>query len=541
MAKVRALGTTDQGGILEVADTTPYLNSGKYELYTPSVDANDPVSSTDGIRDDMTIVKSDAGKALADIVELDTLTSDQLQALLGTSLYSQTDEGKSDLTQLDLLRQNLGVFSSTEEEEVKRAGEAVESEFAPLIQEAEEAKRQGLPKAVIGAGERGGFMSTQFAGRSALQTTEGGDFIGAGGELERIKSAYDLNIATLQAKAKEASLQAQAAARKAIRTGKREDYDLMRGAFEDAQSRSREVISMANDRVNAIAAAAQRQRDAISFGQTQADRTRKLIQDKQKEATDQVNYYLENFGLDYVKNNSDQIRTLFTEAGYDDTDVDTIISVLEKKQKEADAKNAPKPELRTIGNNLYSVFYNTETKEWESELLLSKGSTGGGGGGGGGGDGDPGSETRFSQKELLDPIVQQYADWVSSGFDDNGNVFKINNVPSGSASNPTRDKVIQILTQREGVAQDFPESDIGTEATNKQTIESGIAAIMGEDSFVDTMKYRDLRNAVADQSPELLAWFDKTFPPSRLINPNDATGQDLLGKTPKTTNDNPIK
>ena len=66
-----------------------------------------------------------------------------------------------------------------------------------MITEAEESKRQGMPKALINAGQRGGLMNSQFAGAAAAFATQGEDFFGAGGKLENVKSALDKNISAL--------------------------------------------------------------------------------------------------------------------------------------------------------------------------------------------------------------------------------------------------------------------------------------------------------------------------------------------------------
>lgn len=486
------------------------------------------LSSTYGQRDDENVNRYDANGILTNINELGESTEAQLLSLMDTGLYSESEEGKKEGGELDELRRKLGVFSTDEEEQARFEGQRVLSEYAPLIAEAEQAKRQGLPKAIIGAGERGGFMSTQFAGGAALQPTEGGTFLGEGGELNRIKSVYDQNILSLRAQAKAAQIRAMSTARVAVRTGKREDYQLARESFEDAQRRSKEAIQVAQEKVNLVSQALGRQRENIAFGQSQQDRETEQIRQKQRDASDKMNYYIENFGVDYIEQNIDEITELFKEAGYENVDIQTII----KTMKEESARGK-KPELRTIGDSLYSVYYDTESKEWKTKIILAgKGKTTNS-------DADTKrtSKDRFTQEEIMDPVVQQYADWVESGFDDHGNIFKINNVPTGTAKNPTRDKVIHTIKDRERAKEDivkyFPESDKAKEPneTDKQVVQREISAIMGEDGYVDTVKYRRLRKYIADEAPNMLVWFDRTYHPNRFINPNDSTGRDLLTKS----------
>jgi hypothetical protein len=134
------------------------------------------------------------------------------------------------------------------EAEAINAGRA----YDPLISEATESKRKGMPKAVISAGERGGFMSTQMAGVSALAQTEGGDWIGAGGELENIKSVYDTNIQNLETAKLRAIEEARAAAKQAKLTGKREDTDRAREALKFYQEANLKQLQIGNEKVAAI-------------------------------------------------------------------------------------------------------------------------------------------------------------------------------------------------------------------------------------------------------------------------------------------------
>lgn len=107
---------------------------------------------------------------------------------------------------------------------VKQARESAAAAYQPLISEAETAKRLGMPKAEIAAGERGGFMSTQFAGQAALRKTGGGTFIGAGGILEEQLSAYDNVISNYKQQQIVAANNAEAAMKDYIATGDSKAY-----------------------------------------------------------------------------------------------------------------------------------------------------------------------------------------------------------------------------------------------------------------------------------------------------------------------------
>lgn len=130
------------------------------------------------------------------------------------------------------------------ESEIRRA----EEQYAPLIREAEAAKKAGLPRAEVAIGELGGFLNTQFAGVAALLPTQGGNFRGAGGELERIASSYDANIADAKSAASRAVNEARLLAVQAIETGAREDLFNAEKAYERARSAHNEGIKLAHQK-----------------------------------------------------------------------------------------------------------------------------------------------------------------------------------------------------------------------------------------------------------------------------------------------------
>ncbi len=272
MPKVRRIGTTNEGGILNVADDSPILTDPNYEPYTepaptpinapvgsgvvdPGItNGSDVVTSTDGIRADQDTVSQEANQLITGVNDLDAVMNQQLENILDSQTYDESDVGQQATSDLAQLQADLGLLTPEQEQEVADAGQSALGNFAPLIAEAEAAKKQGLPKAIIAGGERGGFMNTQIAGGAALQTTEGGTFVGEGGELNRIKSVYDQNISNLKVQAENAKLAAEASAKQAIRTGKRQDFDLALRAADQARAAHNEAIQLANEKVNAISA-----------------------------------------------------------------------------------------------------------------------------------------------------------------------------------------------------------------------------------------------------------------------------------------------
>ena len=247
-----AVRNTQTGQIIQdvsVADLNKQFQGaevrGGWEDYSaptnPNINANsptNPVSSSTDYRAGL-----DANKSLA---------GDLSKTIQSATTYQETPEGLAAQKQLADMRANLGVVGDQEQARINAAGEAAGREYDPLIQGAQEEKRKGMPKAIIGAGERGGFMSTQFAGAAALAPTEGGTFVGEGGELNNIKSVYDMNINNLQAKKLAAIAQAKALSEQAIRTGKREDLSAAQDAFNEARQANQDSINLAQEKISAI-------------------------------------------------------------------------------------------------------------------------------------------------------------------------------------------------------------------------------------------------------------------------------------------------
>jgi len=165
------------------------------------------------------------------------------------------------LSDLKKMRDSLGILSEEEKSQIEAQAQATGEEFNVLIRQAEEEKRQGMAKSLVGAGERGGFMNTQFAGVSAVSPTEGGSFVGAGGYLETVKSAYDRNIDDLKSKRVSAMQAARVAAETAIRTGKKDDYNIAQNYLQTAKDIFVTQNQLAREKVDAISKAKQAEVD----------------------------------------------------------------------------------------------------------------------------------------------------------------------------------------------------------------------------------------------------------------------------------------
>ncbi len=132
------------------------------------------------------------------------------------------------ISRLEGIREGISTTTDEELKAIELAGAAAGAQFDPLIKEAQERRRTTLPSEVVRAGQRGGFESTQFAGAAAVAPTQarsGESFVGAGGRLDQTRQLLDKNVSSLRAAQLEAIDAAKAAERKAIQTGKREDFN----------------------------------------------------------------------------------------------------------------------------------------------------------------------------------------------------------------------------------------------------------------------------------------------------------------------------
>lgn len=338
------------------------------------------VGGSSGVRQGVTEVKNQAtelvnqGNSSLAGLGLDTETSKVYDAAA-----KEQQRIQADYQDLIDTRKSLGLMSQEELDQINQAGESAAGEFAPLISEAEQAKRQGMPTATIGAGERGGFMNTQFAGAAALAPIEGGDFVGAGGELERIKSVYDNNISNLKAQQVIARNQAMDAARKAIRTGKKEDLDLSIKLLDSARQMNQDAIDLANSKLDAIAKVTDMQNTrAVTIAKSLAasvltgDKTKdnKIIQDAAKQYGVDPNILLGTVSEYNAEKDATDLALLKTKVdiakdipkGQTYTDPDSGIMILGTQDAET------MEIVKTIGGNEFKIIYDMSDKSNPKEL-----------------------------------------------------------------------------------------------------------------------------------------------------------------------------
>jgi hypothetical protein len=175
--------------------------------------------------------------------------------IAGFTPFTETPAGQGDLENLKQINASLGFLTAEEEAAIAAQAEREGLKYDTLIAQAIEQKRQGVSSGTIRAGQRGGFESTQMAGAAALAPTVGGTFIGQGGELEKVKSAYDLNISNLETQKQQAIAAAKAALRDAKLTGKTDSYNRAVKLYELAEKSHNDAIDYAAKKVEALKAA----------------------------------------------------------------------------------------------------------------------------------------------------------------------------------------------------------------------------------------------------------------------------------------------
>jgi len=224
------VSTEVEGGELSSQD----IGGGQsFESFTPTI-----LSEPENVVDDT----SDTRAGIDDTTNNGAVVSDTVNNPVtdATTVSAET-------TVADYLKQlqEATALNSADQNQAKAAGDAAGAQFTPLIDKAEESAKQGKANTEVQAGERGGFMNTQFSGVAALKRTQGKTFAGAGGAIERVFSAYDAEVNTLKKQQIAAINAAQAAERKSIKTGKRSDLAAAQKMYTDAQDLSLKIQSAA--------------------------------------------------------------------------------------------------------------------------------------------------------------------------------------------------------------------------------------------------------------------------------------------------------
>jgi hypothetical protein len=246
--------TNKDGLTMEQANDSKYWKDGKYmgvdqTLPEFATGGNKTVYSSKGITDNIAATGSQIAKTEQDVLDgIDYNT--ELKNLINSA-------------------KTINDFTSSEIQDIEAAGANVGNVFNEEIRKAENAKTAGMGESTISGGRMGGFMNTQITGAGATNAGVG-DWAGAGGKLESIKSAYDNNISDLQAKKTQAIELAKQARKEYIRTGKSTAMNAVQQALSAAQSINAQIIQNQTAKTNALTAASTEARTKKTYDTTEA-------------------------------------------------------------------------------------------------------------------------------------------------------------------------------------------------------------------------------------------------------------------------------
>lgn len=128
----------------------------------------------------------------------------------------------------------IGTYNAGEQGQIDTAGNGVGAQYDALIAQAQRKNDQSMAVDTVSAGQRGGFMNSQFAGQAAVSPIGAGNFIGAGGQLRVQQQNADFNVQQLQMQKISAIQTAQSEMQKYIDTGKQENFQNAQTAYQDA-------------------------------------------------------------------------------------------------------------------------------------------------------------------------------------------------------------------------------------------------------------------------------------------------------------------
>lgn len=252
---------------------------------------------------------------------------------------------KAELDRIKAMAADLGrpLNSISDQQQIAAAMAAEEAKWNPMIAEAQSERTKGMADTTITGGERGGFMNTQFAGMAAVLPTAGKTWIGAGGQMEAVKSAYDRNINQLQEKKMAAIQAAKAAAEAAIRGEESDAYKRALELFEVAKQTDKDLSQMAKDKFDMMNAQSDYEQARITTGLGDLEK----ISAVGGEIPEQLKYNIDSY---YGQGFTDKYK-MASEAA---AQVDSESSQIEAFKRVTDIlKNYPKGQTLTIAGNEY--------------------------------------------------------------------------------------------------------------------------------------------------------------------------------------------
>lgn len=420
-------------------------------MNTGNTGAGSIVSSTTGLRDNGALVTGAA--------------NDLYSALNGT--------GTPTLNDINALRESInGAPVATDQSQIDAAGAAAGSQYNESIREARDQKQQGMAKNLVNAGERGGFMNTQYAGNAALVPTNGKSFVGAGGQLNEQASAYDRNIQDLIDKQNRAITMAKNAAIAAIKSGKQDDFNNALTAYN-------------------LGVSVQDKIDAAKATQTaNMDKDRATAQDK-------INYLVSTMGAGALVANPSEILGLAQQAGYEPTAFLSALTAHAKEEADAEKKKGViKPELQMVKGSLYSVTYDSDGHP--TAKLLVQGAPGSSGSSGSGPA--PTSTGQFTESQILDPKVQGYVDNLEAGK------TTMAAVPKAYVA-----RVQEAWDNRKSVGGTAGDQYVESPVIQQQRIKNAVNASKNVKGNLSPEDFNAILADIQANYPDQLDWFNKEY------------------------------
>lgn len=122
-----------------------------------------------------------------------------------------------------------------------------------------------------------------------------------------------------------------------------------------------------------------------------------------------------------------------------------------------------------------------------------------------------------SEQEIVEGLISKYPD---------AKITTSDTLAQAQAKVPNS-RIYQQATRLSGGGGGGNSGSVG-EDNERQAILTDIQAIRGSDGYLDTAKYKQIRENVAVNSPKLLSWFDDTYPPYQYLNPNDPSAKNMM-------------
>jgi len=209
----------------------------------PSLNATSPVMTPSA---DKSTAISDAQANISGVKSMLNQANQRYQDITNQLLNLNPDDYLTGaLDTLEKAGQNISTITSTDEERIRKAGEMAGMRYDPMIAAAKEQAVQGRASNLSSAAKYGGLDTSAWVGLSSLVGEDYGakGFEGVGGKLAQLGSEYDRQVSSLESAQQQTIMMAEQSERKAILTGKRDDwkyaqemYDLARERFEEKQS-----------------------------------------------------------------------------------------------------------------------------------------------------------------------------------------------------------------------------------------------------------------------------------------------------------------